>query len=134
MRSFLVLAGAALVGLGQAQQYQVYNLGILNTGDTGSRGAAVSSNDIVAGWSGGNYRAFTWTVGGGIVGLPPQSGYNYAFAQAINNNGLVGGYVQTGFNGAYRPSLWTNGAISLLPQLSGTTGGKIFSISNTGYM
>lgn len=133
MKRFLILALAGLAGLAAAQQYQVVDLGVVDPNDYGSRATAISSNDIVAGWSGGPYTAFTWTQGGGMTALPHWDSYPYAFAQAVNSSGDAGGYVQDGFNGPYKPAIWHNGAVDVAPQLDGTSGGKIFSMSDTGY-
>src|SRR5579871_1652143 len=134
MKCLALLSCVVMTNAAIAQQYTVVNLGVLNSGDGGSRATAVSNLGVVTGWSGGQYQSFTWTQHGGMAPLPKWTTYPYAFSQAINSSGLIGGYVQNGFNGAYKPALWSNGTVNVIPQLAGTTGGKIFSISENGYM
>lgn len=57
-------------------QYQIYDIGIVQVGDTASQGFGVSHGDIAVGRSirTGGSQAFTWTLNGGIVGLPNLSG------------------------------------------------------------
>ena len=57
-------------------QYQIYDIGVIDVGDTASQGFGVSDGGIAVGRSirTGGSQAFTWTLNGGIVGLPNLAG------------------------------------------------------------
>src|SRR5437660_10010684 len=61
-------------------QYQIYDIGVVQLGDTASQGFGVSPAGIAVGRSFQNNgsQAFSWTLNGGIVGLPNLPGRSYA--------------------------------------------------------
>ena len=70
-------------------QYQIYDIGVVQVGDTASQGFGVSHGGIAVGRSfrTGGSEAFTWTLNGGLVGLPNLSGRNYAVSNSANDTG-----------------------------------------------
>ena len=74
-------------------QYQIYDVGVIDVGDTASQGFGVSDGGIAVGRSirTGGSQAFTWTLNGGIVGLPNLAGRNHAVSNSANDNGVVVG-------------------------------------------
>ncbi len=106
-------------------------LGDLAAGSFNSQGIDVSDTGVVVG--NGNdavgIQTFRWTSGGGMVALPPVSGYSMSVAYGIADDGsavagmsIVGGYPQT-----YR---WTSGGGTV--GLGDMPGGSAFSSPNGG--
>src|SRR6266496_4014516 len=60
-------------------QYQIYDIGVVDIGDTFSQGFGVSRAGIAVGRSIRNdgSHAFSWTLNGGIVALPDLAGRSY---------------------------------------------------------
>src|SRR5207302_10079333 len=99
-------------------QYQIYDIGVVQVGDTASQGFGVSRAGIGVGRSfrTGGTQAFTWTLNGGIVGLPNLPGRSYAVSNSANDNGIVVGTgATTAFGSGRLPVIWQNGAVSQLP-------------------
>ncbi len=99
-------------------QYQIYDIGVVDVGDTFSQGFGVSRAGIAVGRSIRNdgSHAFSWTLNGGIVGLPDLAGRSYCVSNSANDNGIVVGTGATTSFGAGRlPVIWQNGAVSQLP-------------------
>src|SRR5580704_18836209 len=71
-------------------QYQIYDVGVVEVGDTASQGFGVSRAGIAVGRSmrTGGSQAFTWTLMGGIVGLPNLPSRSFAVSNSANNNGI----------------------------------------------
>src|SRR6266567_2654145 len=78
-------------------QYQIYDIGVIEVGDDASQGFGVSHGGIAVGRSirTGGSQAFTWTLNGGIVGLPNLAGRSYAVSNSANDNGVVVGTATT---------------------------------------
>lgn len=70
-------------------QYQIYDIGVVDVGDTASQGFGVSHAGVAVGRSlhTGGSEAFTWTLEGGIVGLPNLAGRSYAVSNSANDTG-----------------------------------------------
>src|SRR5436189_2421164 len=70
-------------------QYQIYDIGVIGPGDTASQGFGVSRAGIAVGQSlrTDGSQAFTWTLNGGIIGLPNLAGRNYAVSNSANDKG-----------------------------------------------
>ena len=70
-------------------QYQIYDIGVIDPGDDASQGFGVSHGGIAVGRSirTGGSQAFTWTLNGGIVGLPNLAGRSHAVSNSANDNG-----------------------------------------------
>jgi hypothetical protein len=99
-------------------QYQIYDIGVVDVGDTFSQGLGVSPGGIAVGRSIRNdgSHAFTWTLNGGIVGLPDLAGRSYCVSNSANDNGIVVGTGATTVFGSGRlPVIWQNGVVSQLP-------------------
>ncbi len=116
-------------------QYQIYDIGVIDTGDTASQGFGVSDGGIAVGRSirTGGSQAFTWTLNGGIVALPNLAGRNHAVSNSANDNGVVVGTAATTLFGSSRlPVIWQNGAVSQLPLPPGETLGDANSVNASG--
>jgi uncharacterized membrane protein len=113
-------------------QYQIYDIGVVEVGDTASQGFGVSRAGIAVGRSfrAGGAQAFTWTLKGGIVGLPNLSGRSFAVSNSANDNGIaVGTGATTAFGSGRLPVIWQNGAVSQLPLPPGETLGDANSVN-----
>jgi hypothetical protein len=116
-------------------QYQIYDIGIVQTGDTASQGFGVSTGGVAVGRSvrSGGAQAFTWTQGGGIVGLPNIAGRAFCVSNASNNTGIVAGTCAASLFGTSRlPVVWQNGAVSQLPLPTGETLGDANDVNASG--
>src|SRR5712672_1233748 len=113
-------------------QYQIYDIGVIEVGDDASQGFGVSHGGIALGRSirTGGSQAFTWTINGGIVGLPNLAGRSHAVSNSANDNGVVVGTAATTLFGTSRlPVMWLNGAVSQLPFPPGETLGDANSVN-----
>ena len=116
-------------------QYQIYDIGVIDAGDDASQAFGVSHGGIPVGRSirTGGSQAFTWTLKGGIVGLPNLAGRNHAVANSANDSGVVVGTAATTLFGSDRlPIMWLNGAVSQLPLPAGETLGDAKSVNASG--
>ena len=116
-------------------QYQIYDIGVIEVGDDASQGFGVSHGGIAVGRSirTGGSQAFTWTLNGGIVGLPNLAGRSYAVSNSANDSGVVVGTAATTLFGSSRlPVIWLNGAVSQLPLPPGETLGDANSVNASG--
>jgi uncharacterized membrane protein len=128
------LLSAAIVSAVTATtpQYEIYDIGVIDIGDTASQGFGVSDGGIAVGRSirTGGSQAFTWTLNGGIVGLPNLAGRSHAVSNSANDNGVVVGTAATTLFGSSRlPVIWQNGAVSQLPLPPGETLGDANSVN-----
>jgi uncharacterized membrane protein len=113
-------------------QYQIYDIGVIQVGDTASQRFGVSHGGIAVGRSirTGGSQAFTWTINGGIIGLPNLAGRSHAVSTSANDNRVMVGTVATTLFGTSRlPVMWQNGAVSQLPLPSGETLGDANSVN-----
>lgn len=121
-----------------APQYQIYDIGTLETGDPYSSGLGVSHAGIAFGGSPHgsgllSSHAFTWTLEGGIVRLPNPAGRDYSYPLGANDSGMVVGNSQTSLNSSTRrPIVWQNGVASLLPLPAGYGRGDAFAVNASG--
>ena len=116
-------------------QYQIYDIGVVQTGDTASQGFGVSTGGIAVGRSfrSGGTQAFTWTLGGGIVGLPNLSGRSFCVSNSANDSGIVVGTgATTSFGSDRLPVVWQNGVVSQLPLPTGQTLGDANHVNTSG--
>ena len=120
-------------------QYQIYDIGVVQVGDTASQGFGVSRGGTAVGRSvrTGGSQAFTWTLNGGIVGLPNLAGRSYAVSNSANDNGIVVGTAATTLFGSNRlPVIWQNGVgtdlNTLIPAGSGITLTSADGIDDSG--
>jgi uncharacterized membrane protein len=115
-----------------APPYQIYDIGVVQVGDTASQGFGVSHGGIAVGRSlrTGGAEAFTWTLKGGIVGLPNLAGRSFAVSNSANDTGIVvGTAATTAFGSGRLPVIWQNGVVSQLPLPIGETLGDANSVN-----
>src|SRR6476646_3016482 len=118
--------------LATTPQYQIYDIGVIDAGDDASQGFGVSHGGIAVGRSirTGGSQAFTWTLNGGIIGLPNLAGRSHAVSNSANDSGVVVGTAATTLFGTSRlPVMWQNGAVSQLPLPPGETLGDANSVN-----
>lgn len=116
-------------------QYQIFDIGVVQMGDTASQGFGVSTGGVAVGRSvrTGGAQAFTWTQAGGIVGLPNLAGRAFCVSNGANNSGLVAGTCAASLFGTSRlPVVWQNGAVSQLPLPMGETLGDANDVNASG--
>lgn len=116
-------------------QYQIYDIGVVQMGDSASQGFGVSTGGVAVGRSvrSGGAQAFTWTLGSGIVGLPNLSGRTFCVSNGANDGGIVAGTCATTLFGSSRlPVIWQNGVVSQLPLPSGETLGDANDVNASG--
>src|SRR5438552_13428778 len=116
-------------------QYQIYDIGVVDVGDTFSQGLGVSPQGIAVGRSIRNdgSHAFSWTLNGGIVGLPDLAGRSYCVSNGANDSGdVVGTAATTVFGSGRLPVIWQYGVVSQLPLLVGHTLDDANSVIATG--
>lgn len=122
-------------GIPTGPQYQIVDLGVVVMTDSASQGFGVSSGGVAVGRSvrTGGSQAFTWTSGGGLVGLPLLAGRTFAVSNAANDTGTVVGTAANSLFGTSRlPVVWQNGAISQLTMPAGETLGDANDVNASG--
>jgi hypothetical protein len=118
-----------------APQYQIFDLGVVQTGDTASQGFGVSVGGVAVGRSlrTGAAQAFSWTQSSGRVALPNLAGRPFAVANSANDSGIVVGTgATTAFGSGRQPLIWQNGAVSQLPLPAGETLGDANDVNSAG--
>jgi hypothetical protein len=113
-------------------QYQIFDIGVVQPGDEFSQGFGVSPGGIAVGRSLNNSgsEAFSWTLNGGIVGLPNLAGRNFFVSNSANDVGvIVGTAATTSFGSDRLPVIWQNGGVSQLPLPTGETLGDASSVN-----
>jgi hypothetical protein len=128
----LLLVAIVPAATATTPQYQIYDIGVIDVGDDASQGFGVSHGGIAVGRSirTGGSQAFTWTINGGIIGLPNLAGRSHAVSNSANDNGVMVGTAATTLFGTSRlPVMWQNGAVSQLPLPSGETLGDANSVN-----
>ena len=132
--TFIVWIVVAATATAQPQ-YQIYDIGVVQMSDTASQGFGVSPAGVAVGrvFQASGSQAFSWTLGGGIVGLPNLAGRNYAVSNAANDNGIVVGTAADTFFGSNRlPVIWQNGLVSQLPLPAGESIGDATGVNASG--
>lgn len=122
-------------GIPTLVRYQIFDIGIVQTGDTASQGFGVSPNGIAVGRSvrTGGAQAFSWTSSGNIAGLPNISGRTFCVSNSANDSGIVvGTCTNTLFGTSRLPVVWQNGSVSQLPLPSGETLGDANDVNASG--
>lgn len=116
-------------------QYQIFDIGIVQAGDTASQGFGVSPGGIAVGRSLNNTgsEAFSWTLNGGIVGLPNLAGRSFSVSNSANDAGVVvGTAATTAFGSGRLPVIWQSGVVSQLPLPPSETLGDANSVNSLG--
>ncbi len=120
---------------GVAPNYRIFDIGIILVLDTASQGFRVSPGNVAVGRSvrTNGAQAFSWTLGGGIVGLPNLAGRNFCVSNSANDSSSIVGACSTSLTGTSRlPVIWQNGAVSQLPLPAGETLGDANQINSAG--
>src|SRR5262245_45844555 len=132
----LVLTGVAAA----APLYNIVDLGIVNATDTASQGFRISPNGIATGRSFGNpfsasSQTFSWTQGGGLVGMPNAAtspARPHAAGNGVNTAGIVVGAQGTTASLANPlPMMWQGGVASQIPLPTGQTFGSANDINSS---
>ncbi len=116
-------------------RYQIFDIGVVQMGDSASQGFGVSTNGIAVGRSvrTGGAQAFSWTQGGGILGLPNLAARPFCVSNSANSSGVVAGTCATTLFGTSRlPVIWQSGVVSQLPLPAGQTLGDANDINASG--
>ena len=119
-----------------APMYNIVNIGTVQAGDSASQGFRVSPNGIGTGRSvgSGTAQAFSWTQGGGIVGLPnlASPARPFSVGNGVNNAGIVVGTgATTLFGSSPLPLMWQGGVVSQVPMPAGQTLGRANDINSS---
>ena len=101
----LTTASSVLTG---PPQYNIFDLGLVDQSDISSQGFGVSPDGVAVGRSlGTSNQALSWTLGGGLVGLPNHPSRDFSVANGANDSGAVVGIGVTTFTGTVTlPILW----------------------------
>lgn len=126
----------AYVGLGTGMpQYQIFEIGVVQQGDTASQGFGASPGGIGVGRSvrASGAQAFSWTQAGGIVGLPNLAGRAFCISNSANDAGtVVGTCASTLFGTSRLPTVWQNGIVTQIPLPNGETLGDANDVNAAG--
>ncbi|HMN94963.1 MAG TPA: hypothetical protein PKC43_00505 [Phycisphaerales bacterium] len=132
----IVAAGVVGSALAGPPEYAIFDLGLVNPGDTASQGFRVSVNGIATGRSFGNpTQAFSWTQIGGLVGLPNLANPARPFSagNGVNAAGVVVGTgATTAFGASPLPLIWESGNVAQLPLPAGQSLGRANDINAHG--
>ena len=114
----------------------IFDIGVIQVGDPASQGFGASPGGVALGRSfrSGGAQAFTWTEGGGLVGLPNLPGRSYAVSNSAAERHRPcrrhrGDY---GFRLEPLPVVWHGGVISQLPLPAGETLGDANGLNAAG--
>jgi hypothetical protein len=123
---------SAIRPAGTTPQYQIFDIGVVLPGDEFSQGFGVSPSGIAVGRSVNNTgsEAFSWTLNGGIVGLPNLAGRSFFVSNSANDASvIVGTAATTPFGSDRLPVIWQNSGVSQLPLPAGQTLGDANSVN-----
>ena len=131
-----LVASAVVVAVAIAQpQYQIFDIGVIQVGDTASQGFGTSPGGVAVGrsiTSNSASQAFTWTIDGGRIGLPNLAGRPHAVSNDANDSGIVVGTAATALFGSSRlPVVWTNSVVTQLPLPGGETLGDANGVNGS---
>ena len=115
--------------------YHIIDIGIIAAGDTASQGFGISPGGVGVGRSvrTGGAQAFSWTLGGGIVGLPLLAGRAFCVSNGANDSNIVVGTCAASLFGTSRlPVIWQSGVVSQLTLPAGETLGDANDVNASG--
>ncbi len=133
--SALIASVVVATTVAAVPQYQIYDIGVVQVGDTASQGFGVSTGGVAVGRSfrTNATQAFSWTRAGGLVGLPNLAGRAFAVSNSANDSGtVVGTGATTAFGSGRLPIVWQNGVVSQLPLPGGETLGDANHVNASG--
>src|SRR5205823_11871750 len=92
-RAESLLQARAVRPVGGTPQYQIFDIGVVDVGDSFSQGFGVSLAGVAVGRSVRNdgSHAVTRTQNGGIVSLPDLAGRSFCVSNSANDSGVVVG-------------------------------------------
>src|SRR5678815_3260935 len=141
LRRFSVAGGLLFfcVAAIAAPQYEIYDLGVLQVDHMGSEGLGISRGGIGVGCSltgdgelVDGSQAFTWTQGGGLIGLPNVAGRIFCNSNSANGSGTIIGTCINLQGADELPVIWQNGVGLPLPLPTNYTVGTALSINAAG--
>ncbi|MBK8465176.1 MAG: carboxypeptidase regulatory-like domain-containing protein [Chloracidobacterium sp.] len=117
-------------------QYQIFDIGVVQSGDGASQGMGVSPGGLAVGRSvrTGGAQAFTYIGGAGIAGLPNLAARPFCVSNSAADTGIghiVGTCSTTLFGTSRLPTIWQGGAVSQLPLPSGETLGDAYDMNSS---
>src|SRR5207249_10397401 len=100
--ALLVCLVAVAAAVATTPEYQIYDIGVIEGGDTASQGKGVSHGGIAVGQSlrADGSQAFTWTLNGGLVPSPTLPSRSFPVSNSANDKGSVVGTAPTTFCGS----------------------------------
>lgn len=131
----LAVISSCCTALAAPPQYQIIDIGVVQTTDTASQGLGVSPGGVAVGRSfrTGGTQAFSWMQSTGIIGLPNLAARPFSVSNAANDSGVVvGSGATTAFGSARLPVIWQNGVVSQLPLPAGETLGDANDVNSAG--
>lgn len=134
-KSAVLIAALSIVGIAQADpSYQIIDIGLVQQTDSASQAFGISPGGVATGRSlhSGGAQAFSWTQGGGLVGLPNLASRPYAVGNSANDFGtIVGTGATTAFGSNRLPLIWQNGVVSQLALPVGQTIGDASGVNGS---
>lgn len=130
----LVVSALTLSGHAGPPVYEIVDLGVIDPGDAGSQGAAMSPGGIGVGRTlGVSNQGWFGTFDGGLTPLPNLAGRPFGVANDANDSGVVVGTgAQTFFGSGALPLIWNNGAVSQLSLPAGEVVGRANGVNSDG--
>lgn len=115
--------------------YQIFDMGVVAVGDSAAQAFGISPGGVAVGRGirTGAAQAFSFTLPGGLVGLPNLAGRAFCVGNGANDGGVIAGTCAASLFGTSRlPVVWQNGAVSQLPLPTGETLGDANDINSSG--
>lgn len=127
--------GQSVKGPTPTPQYQIFDIGVVQMGDSASQGFGVSGGGAAVGRSvrTGGAQAFVWTLGNTVQGLPNLAARPFCVSNAASSaTNIVGTCATTLFGTSRLPVIWQSGAVSQLPLPAGETLGDANDVNSLG--
>ena len=112
------VAGGKVTAANVGPVYDILEIPVTMPKDFATEGVSISRGGVLTGRIlGTTYRAFTWTLSGGLVELPNYpSRPNYSIGYGVNDSGTVVGLGSLTYDFLFPlPLMWQNGEPSVLP-------------------
>ena len=135
--SIVIVIASAVAAQARAggPQYQIFDIGLTQPGDTAAQAFGVSPAGVAVGRSvrASGSQAYSWTLAGGIVGLPNLTGRIHAVSNSANDSGIVVGTASDTLFGSNRlPVMWQGGVVTQLTLPDGEVIGDATSVNAAG--